>query len=295
MTTRIAWRPVENTTSTTGYTGLFETGSVAGVLRASVATPPTFKDGQCVDIVPAVALKFFRDGLPSVNTIAMYSLNVRRLFIVSKQGIERFFFVQGQPGCNFFDNELSNHVSAPDGALLQALAKKFHTASEHETKMGLSELARYTNARCVPSSLSLSSADSTTHDFLYSEPIISPVAPYRLAYQPNPAIRSCLRTAPMSPWYQQFFETLQSAHTKTASCIQQADYLYKVWAYAEPSTTDAERVHIADLVISGAVKDDAASRQDGFFASQLADRHLFFQHVRMEADYQLRRDWIPRQ
>ena len=128
-----------------------------------------------------------------------------------------------------------------------------------------------------------------------SEPIMNPVAPYRLAYEPNPAIRSCLRTAPMSPWYQQFFETPPSAHTKTAVCIQQASYLYKVWAYAEPTTTDAGRVHIADLVIPPVDPNSPVEPfpgQKGFFASQLADQQLFFQHVRMEADYQLRPDWV---
>lgn len=78
MIASVSWIPLPSTSGTPfPYTGLFETGADQGLIRASFAVAPSRDDktGK-VSITPGIALKFFRDKLPSTNTIAMVSLNV---------------------------------------------------------------------------------------------------------------------------------------------------------------------------------------------------------------------------
>lgn len=52
------------------YSGIFKDGSKKSFMRISLAVPP--ESDKCV---PGLALKFLRDGRPSENIMAMYSLN----------------------------------------------------------------------------------------------------------------------------------------------------------------------------------------------------------------------------
>lgn len=58
--------------------------------------------------------------------------------------------------------------------------------------------------------------------------------------------------------------------------------LYSVMAQRDPWSTEV--VHIADLIVRG-------ESPAPFFPSKVADRRLFFQHVRMEEDFKLRPEW----
>jgi hypothetical protein len=59
-----------------------------------------------------MALKLFRDGIPSGNIIAMFGVN-------------------GIPSWNFFKFPFSNHISSAKGTALRLLGQKFSTATSH--------------------------------------------------------------------------------------------------------------------------------------------------------------------
>ena len=71
------------------YTGIF-TGADHGIARLSVAKEV---DEDNKVIVPGMGLKFLRDGMESVNLVAMHSLD-------------------GQKSWNFFKNHFSNHIGS---------------------------------------------------------------------------------------------------------------------------------------------------------------------------------------
>lgn len=100
------------------YGGLFR-GAEHGLIRFSSAKSPD-KDG----VAPGMGVKFFRDGRPSANFVAMYSLD-------GQTCAER----------NFFANDWSNHISLTDNFGLKLLAKKFWQASYCPLTVGLSDLA----------------------------------------------------------------------------------------------------------------------------------------------------------
>lgn len=81
---------------TNEYTGVFK-GAKYGLLRFSVAKKPdeTKKSAQEANenFTPGFGLKFFRNGIPSANTIAMYGVN-------------------GVPTWNFFTYPFSNHIGS---------------------------------------------------------------------------------------------------------------------------------------------------------------------------------------
>ena len=110
------------------YTGLFQ-GSNYMIIRTSVATPP--KGNK---IAPGVAIKLFRDGLPSANFVAMWALD-------------------GQDEFNFFKHDFSNHVPVSNiSAVLQVAKKKFESVSQWPGFVGLSDLAKHSeNGSRVPS------------------------------------------------------------------------------------------------------------------------------------------------
>ena len=88
-------------------------------MRLSVAANP---DGN--PFTPGIALKLLRDGVDSANMIGMYSMD-------------------GQPGSNnFFAHSFSNHIPFPKpGMASEALNKKFSSASDYITSLGLSDSA----------------------------------------------------------------------------------------------------------------------------------------------------------
>lgn len=57
--------------SPSNYTGLFSSGDEFAIIRLSLAKAPTADN-----IVPAIAMKYFRDGVESANWMSMYSLQV---------------------------------------------------------------------------------------------------------------------------------------------------------------------------------------------------------------------------
>jgi len=116
---------VEYVSLTNIYTGIFQ-GCKNALLRFSSATPVDTDGGESA-MAPGLGLKFLRDGVPSSNTFAMYSL-------------------VGQPSYNFFAHDLTNHVPelSKDGPLpVQLLRQRFLTASEYATFAGLWKLANY--------------------------------------------------------------------------------------------------------------------------------------------------------
>jgi len=107
------------------YTGVFQ-GCKNALLRFSSATPVETSGGESA-MAPGIGLKFLRDGIPSANTFAMYSL-------------------VGQPSFNFFAHDFSGHVPdlSKDGPTpVQFLRQRFLTASQFPTFPGLSNLAKF--------------------------------------------------------------------------------------------------------------------------------------------------------
>jgi len=107
------------------YSGVFQ-GCRNAFLRFSSATAVETSGGESA-MAPGIGLKFLRDGVPSANTFAMYSL-------------------VGQPSYNFFAHDLSNHVPEliKDAPMpVQLLRQRFLTASEYAVYAGLWKLAQY--------------------------------------------------------------------------------------------------------------------------------------------------------
>eukprot|EP00744_Colponema_vietnamica_P000781 GILI01001357.1.p2 GENE.GILI01001357.1~~GILI01001357.1.p2 ORF type:complete len:334 (-),score=122.37 GILI01001357.1:173-1174(-) len=133
------------------YTGLFKSANY-GILRASTAAAPGYSGvfTKTKTYTPGIGVKFLRNGKPSANFVAMWSLS-------------------GQQDFNFFANPLANHV-AEDPNLptpLQLLAKRFHTVSDWVGTVGLSDFA------------------SITED---GETVANPNFPFGLVFQPNPEV-----------------------------------------------------------------------------------------------------------
>lgn len=100
------------------YTGLFQ-GAEHGIIRFSSAKAP-----DSSGVTPGMGVKFFRDGRPSANFVAMYSLD-------------------GQPCSdnNFFAHPWKNHISLTDNFGLKLIAAKFWQASYCPLQVGLSDLS----------------------------------------------------------------------------------------------------------------------------------------------------------
>jgi hypothetical protein len=100
------------------YTGLFQ-GAEHGIIRLSSAKSPS-SDG----FAPGMGIKFFRDGRPSANFVAMYSLD-------------------GQPCTDkdFFTHDWHNHIALTNNFGLKIIAAKFWQASFCPLQVGISDLA----------------------------------------------------------------------------------------------------------------------------------------------------------
>jgi len=57
-----------------GYTGVFE-GCDYGYVRLSCAAQPNTAKPAEANFIPGMGLKLLRDGVPSANLVAMYSVN----------------------------------------------------------------------------------------------------------------------------------------------------------------------------------------------------------------------------
>lgn len=147
------WVPINNTR----YTGVFK-GCSNLLIRFSLAkTPANGPRGYA----PGISVKCFRNGVPSGNLFAMYSL-------------------EGQDSWNFFKHDLTNHVpdlSSNADFALQKLRGKFAEASDWPTMLGLSDFAKYDeNGRN-------SSATKS---------------PFRLVFHPTTAVRNSFGDSPSS-------------------------------------------------------------------------------------------------
>merc|ERR1712066_707933 len=100
------------------YTGLFQ-GAEYGIIRLSSAKAP-----DSSGVTPGMGVKLFRDGRPSANFVAMYSLD-------------------GQPcsDSNFFAHDWHNHIGTTNNFGLKLIADKFWQASYCPLKVGISDLA----------------------------------------------------------------------------------------------------------------------------------------------------------
>lgn len=101
------------------YGGLFKDGADFGIIRLSSAKAP-----DSSGITPGMGVKLFRDGRPSANFVAMYSLD-------------------GQPCADkdFFAHDWHNHIALTDNFGLKLIAKKFWQASYCPLQVGLSDMA----------------------------------------------------------------------------------------------------------------------------------------------------------
>ena len=118
--------PTENNE---GYTGIFASGADHGLIRLSAAKEPDMSAGTepkdaLERFTPGFGLKFLRDGVPSGNMVAMYS-------------------VDGAETWSFFRMDFSNHVPDPESLALKVLSKKFATATPFIQYVGLSDIARF--------------------------------------------------------------------------------------------------------------------------------------------------------
>lgn len=103
-------------TSNHPFTGIFE-GASHGIIRLSVAGKPS----EAGAFTPGFALKFLRDGSPSVNLVAMPS-------------------VDGQEDdYNFFSHEFCNNIPPAKKFALKALTAQGHEVSDWITTVGLGE------------------------------------------------------------------------------------------------------------------------------------------------------------
>lgn len=86
------------------------------MIRLSTAKKPDYSKTAAKDALdnftPGFGLKFFRDGVPSANLVAMYGVN-------------------GVPTWNFFKYPASNHIGAASGIALNVLGKKFSEATDY--------------------------------------------------------------------------------------------------------------------------------------------------------------------
>ncbi|MBF0313832.1 MAG: hypothetical protein HQK50_08625 [Oligoflexia bacterium] len=99
------------------YTGMYQTGA-SGLVRLSLAASPT-----TIGYTPGMAVKFLVDGVPSLNFVAMHSL-------------------EGQKGnWNFFAHDFSNKIPEPTTWVLWALGKFFELTRSPATDLPIDHIA----------------------------------------------------------------------------------------------------------------------------------------------------------
>lgn len=107
------------------FTGLFS-GTEYGFIRCSLAKKPEKGDkdkNKEQNMIPGLAIKLLIDNVPSVNFMAMASL-------------------EGQTSFNLFEQNFSNYVELPQDKIIRLLAKAFGTVSKDPTKVDVSNIFR---------------------------------------------------------------------------------------------------------------------------------------------------------
>jgi len=108
------------------YTGLFK-GAEHGLLRAGMTLPAKPRDGKWFNgVIPGVALKLFRDGLPSSNAVLIPDVKPQAC------------------GSNFFDGYFSTHIveTDPDSSPFTIFAgAKLAQATACSNQVGTSNIA----------------------------------------------------------------------------------------------------------------------------------------------------------
>jgi len=190
------WTPVTNTL---GYTGIFASGSQQLMVRLSSGNQPT-ETGNNSAMIPAVAFKFLRDGVPSGNIHALGA--------------------GPQSSFNFFLHDFSNHVpdlpfSAPIGPTL--LRDLFATASMYPTWVGLSKIAE---------------TDATG-----KKPTGTPNYPWRLIFHPTTALHTAYPDSnPGVLWYKQLASSIKPGPLFTVWAIDAPQNDNKVAAAVQIAT-----------------------------------------------------------
>jgi hypothetical protein len=162
------WTPVQNSL---GYTGIFASGSQQLMVRLSSGNQPA-TTGNSSGMIPAVALKFLRNGVPSGNI--------------------HLLGAGPQDSFNFFAHDFSNHVpdfpfNTPPAALV--LRDLFLTASAYPTYVGLSRIAEFDATGKKPSS--------------------TPNYPWRIILHPTAQLHNAYPDSnPNQLWYNQLESTI---------------------------------------------------------------------------------------
>jgi hypothetical protein len=211
------------------------TGSTkyTGLFRAAnnvLVRASTAQEPTADGITVALAIKALRDGIPSGNIIGMYELD-------------------GQPSLNFFEHNLCTHLAdRPTLPLkLKALGLKFKLQSRYPGCLGLSDFASYTESGAT---------------------VTSPVFPWALVYQVNPALRSSMAG-----------NTNLNIADALVHGVPVGSILYKIYAVPDPRTPSA-------LEYLGYIQTTS-----GFRASAFGDLTLFFKHTFEEEDLAWHSDW----
>jgi len=149
----VEFKATDDTTSNP-YSGVFK-GCSHVILRMSVAKEPDESkktaNGADDNFVPGFGIKFLRDGVPSGNMVAMYSVN-------------------GQASWNFFKNEFSNHIAKAEGVAGMLIEKKFSTVTQYTVQVGLKDMATY---------------GQDGHDYSNNLKF-----PYKIIYRPTPEAKA---------------------------------------------------------------------------------------------------------
>jgi hypothetical protein len=146
------------------YTGIFQ--GAAALVRLSLANPASF--------TPGISLKFFLDGAPSVNMVAMHDQD--------GQGTDH----------NFFKDALSNDLPPPRNIALRLLEKWFQRSKRDSRYLDPYELASWEpNGRKV-------------------DQAVSPVV---IRFVPTDTVRDLIPSASQNDFRQDLMDTLQAGMT----------------------------------------------------------------------------------
>jgi hypothetical protein len=157
------------------FTGIFQTGSMYGLSRLSIAGKASNNKFS-----PGIAVKFLRsNSKPSANFVAMISL-------------------EGQQGGNYFRNEFQNHIpklSADASFFLKLGVRKFKQVSNDPFKVGLSDIGKYyENGTAV-------------------EPTKSMNFPFQIVLVPNPTLTALFSTVSNEDQLRRVFTSKIPANT----------------------------------------------------------------------------------